>query len=282
MSAERLVLIGALGLAAATAASSSTTDDARLASAVGMVVCSRDFGGRTITVRGTGTLVGSGSTILTVGHNFFLGGRGGRQRLEFEFDQDCVFRQHGANGALIAEVRFTRASFGEYERNPGSPNQDWAVLRTAEPLPEPARPLPFAAVDPERLSDPAGLPIAVLAFRAQRQSVPSTPLLSEGALFATDYAGFRRLAHTAPTDDMASGAALIHRTADGRNVVVAIHRSSAEFGDFNLAVPLSAELVEALRSHALGEAPAFRQRNAYRAPSGGASDSGPGPARRLL
>jgi hypothetical protein len=59
---------------------------------------------------------------------------------------------------------------------------------------------------------------------------------------------------------MSSGAAIVHRTSSGKNVVVGVNRSSANLGDFNLAVPISVELAEVLNSYAQGQAPILRQR----------------------
>jgi hypothetical protein len=83
-------------------------------------------------------------------------------------------------------------------------------------------------------------------------------------LFGIDYRGFPRLAHTADMGRMSSGAAIVHRSAAGEHVVVGVNRSAARLGDFNLAVPLSHELEEALRSFAHGFVPDFRQRLASR------------------
>jgi hypothetical protein len=84
-------------------------------------------------------------------------------------------------------------------------------------------------------------------------------MLSEGRLLDVDYGGFPRLAHTADMERMSSGAAIVYRTRDGANIVVAINRSAANLADFNLAVPLSFELLEALRSFAYGQVPLRRQ-----------------------
>jgi len=89
-------------------------------------------------------------------------------------------------------------------------------------------------------------------------------MLSEGAMFGINYAGFDRLAHTADTGRMSSGAAIVHRTASGQHVVIGVNRSGANFGDFNLAVPLTAELQEALRSFDFGQVPEFGIRLARR------------------
>jgi hypothetical protein len=85
------------------------------------------------------------------------------------------------------------------------------------------------------------------------------PLLSEGRLLDVDYGGFPRLAHTADMERMSSGAAIVHTTPDGTNVVVGINRSAANLADYNLAVPLSYELLETLQSFAHGQVPVWQQ-----------------------
>ena len=236
-------------------------DEADLLSAVGYVVCTRVVDGRRRSARGTGTVVGSRSTVLSAAHVFVdEGGRG--PRVTFDVEKDCTFRQYDATGELVVEAAFSHARFGEYRHNAGAPNHDWAVLRTAEPLPESSTPIPFAAVLPNELD--ARVPIAILAFHADVRSARRVPLLSEGTLFGVDYGGFPRLAHTADMGRMSSGAAIVHRTGSGQNVVVGVNRSAARLGDFNLAVPLSRELEEALRSYAHGLVPVFGERLASR------------------
>ena len=234
-------------------------EDADLRSALGLVVCSGIVDNRRRRSAGTGTVVGSRSTVLTAAHVFTDDdGRSG-PRVEFDPAADCVFRQFDAQGEMTVEVAISHFEMGEFRQNAGVPNQDWAVLRTAESLPEITTPLPFAdsGNDIESL---AGLSIKMLAFHADIRAARRTPLLSEGALFRIDYGGFTRLAHTADSGRMSSGAAIVHRTEDGQNIVVGVNRSSANFGDFNLAVPLSIELEEALNSYAFGQVPIGRQR----------------------
>jgi hypothetical protein len=50
----------------------------------------------------------------------------------------------------------------------------------------------------------------------------------------------------------------VHRTRIGRNVVVGVNRSSANLGDFNLAVPLSVELAGVLKNYSDGAWPGHR------------------------
>lgn len=230
---------------------------AALSSAVGLVTCAGNRSARARPGRATGSVVGNRSTVLTAAHVFTTDGGSG---LAYRAESDCRFRQYDAAGELIAEAGFSQAVFGAYVGNSGLPNQDWAVLKTDRPLPETSRPLAFTALDFDDLGTQARLPIAVLAFHADRRDRRRYPLLSEGSLFAVTYAGFRRLAHTADMGRMASGAALVHMTPDGRAVVVGVHRSSAQFGDYNLAVPLTPELEAVLRSFAWGEAPAAGER----------------------
>jgi hypothetical protein len=99
------------------------------------------------------------------------------------------------------------------------------------------------------------LPIAIAAFHADLDYARRRPVLSEGMLFAVDYAGFLRLAHTADIGRMSSGAAIVYRTPGGRGIVVGVQRSAASFGEFNLGVPVSARLFDTLRSLAWGGVP---------------------------
>jgi hypothetical protein len=126
-----------------------------------------------------------------------------------------------------------------------------------EPLPETTSPLAFAEIDLDALDRQPRLPIEIAAFHADLDNARRMPLLSEGLLFAIDYAGFNRLAHTADIGPMSSGAAIVHRTAEGFGVVVGLQRSAANFGEFNLGVPVSAELFRTLSSFAYGEISGF-------------------------
>lgn len=232
-------------------------DDAELLSASGLVICSRVVDGRHRRSAGTGTVVGSRSTVVTAAHVFADDGRRGPP---VEFDAtDCVFRQYDALGNVAVEVAFSHAEMGAFRHNAGAPNQDWAVLRTAEPLPESTTALPFATKDTE-IESLNGLSMRIVAYHSDMESARRSLMLSEGELFSVEYGGFLRLAHTADAGRMSSGAAIVHRTRDGENVVVGVNRSSANFGDFNLAVPLSSELEQALRSYAYGHVPAPNQR----------------------
>ena len=232
--------------------------ETELISAVGLVVCNRD-GSRWNSSRGTGTVVGNRSTVLTAAH--VLASNPGRAREVIEFEAaDCVFRQYDALGNELLSVGFVRAEIGAFRGNVGLPNEDWAVLRTATPLPETTTPLAFAEISLAALVDDVRLPIAIAAFHADLDYARRVPMLSEGFLFAIDYAGFPRLAHTADSGRMSSGAAIVHRTADGRNIVVGVQRSSANFGEFNLGVPVTTALFETLRSFAWGEMPGAASR----------------------
>jgi hypothetical protein len=234
--------------------------DAELIASVGIVDCRRWEDGRPVSgSRGSGTVVGNRSTVLTAAH--VMASNPQRSRIQVEFEaEDCVFRQYDAGGAEIVAVPFSRAEFGAFRRNKGLPNEDWAVLRTAEPLPESTTPLAFAEIDLEELAGDARLPIVVAAFHADVVEMRRVPLVSEGQVFAVRYAGFSRLAHTADAGRMSSGAAIVHRTADGRSIVVGLQRSAANFGEFNLGVPVQAALFETLRSFVWGELPGQGQR----------------------
>lgn len=229
--------------------------DADLIASVGIVDCRTWQNGRPVSgSRGSGTVIGNRSTVLTAAHVMASNPR--RSQIQVEFDAaDCVFRQYDAFGVEIGEMRFVRAEFGAYRRNKGLPNEDWAVLRTAEPLPESTTPLAFAEIDLDELARDARLPIVIAAFHADVVDMRRVPLVSEGLLFADDYAGFSRLAHTADAGRMSSGAAIVHRTADGRSIVVGLHRSAANFGEFNLGVPVQTALFETLRSFVWRELP---------------------------
>ena len=233
-------------------------EDAQLIRAIGLVFCSGEFDGRRRVGAGTGTIVGSRSTILTAAHVFT--DPEGRQgpRVEFDPVTDCTFRQYDVRGELLHETDFSHASIGAYRQSGRDPNQDWAVLRTAEPMPATSEPLPFATVltDSDEL---AGLRIRMLAFHRDVGARNRLPLLSEGSLLDVDYGGYPRLAHTADMERMSSGAAIVHLTGDGMNVVVGINRSAATLADFNLAVPLSPELLATLQSFAHGRVPTPRQ-----------------------
>lgn len=230
-------------------------DEAELTSAVGYVSCSRIVDGRLRFSRGTATVVGNRRTILTAAH--VLADEAGRRgpRVEFDVPAECVFRQQDALGQPEAEVAFSRAIVGAYRANAGAPDEDWAVLTTVEPLPATTTPLRFGMLDAADLVAETSVPIAILAFHADLREARRRPLYSEGRLFPVDYAGFRRLAHTADTGRMSSGGAIVRRTADGLRIVIAINRSGANFGDFNLAVPLTGALEAALRSSVDGEVP---------------------------
>jgi hypothetical protein len=187
----------------------------------------------------------------------------GGPAVRFDPISDCVFRQFDADGAVAVEAGFLYADIGEFHNNPGVPNQDWAVLRTADPLPGSTKALAFAnRVD--EFDKLIGLPIRILAFHMDIEAARRTPLLSEGRLLSVDYGGYKRLAHTADMGRMSSGAAIVHKAAGGEFVVVGVNRSSANLGEFNLAVPLSIELEAVLRSYAWGQTPQRSQRLALR------------------
>jgi hypothetical protein len=234
-------------------------EEAQLLRAIGLVFCSRVVDERRRVGAGTGTIVGSRDTILTAAHIFTE--PAGRQGPQVEFDPvaDCTFRRYDAFGNPAVETGFSHASLGAYRGSGNNPNQDWAVLRTEEPLPAAtSEPLPFPRIRPTT-ADLAGLEILMLAFHRDVRDRNRVPMLSEGRLLDVDYGGFPRLAHTADMERMSSGAAIVYRTRDGANIVVAINRSAANLADFNLAVPLSFELLEALRSFAYGQVPLRRQ-----------------------
>jgi hypothetical protein len=224
-----------------------------LAHAVGMISCSRAAEPRASRSLATATLVGSRRTILTAAHVFADEAGPAGRTVRFDPMTDCTFRQYDANGELRAEARFSSVTFGAFRQNAGLPTEDWAVLRTTESLPETSAPLPFAGLRLDELPDPNHVSISVLAFHADRRSRRRTPLLSEGELFAVDYAGFRRLAHTADMGRMSSGAAIVHRTDDGRAIVLGVHRSAATTGNYNLAVPISGSLEATLTAAAFGD-----------------------------
>jgi hypothetical protein len=233
----------------------ATAGDADLIAAVGLITCMRNNDlGRPISSRGTGTVVGSRSTVLTAAHVLATNPARFPTNVAFEAGE-CVFRQYDADGQELAEVGFVRAEFGAFRRNAGLPTEDWAVLRTAAPLPESTKPLNFAEFELGALADKTRLPIAIAAFHADLDYARRRPVLSEGMLFAVDYAGFLRLAHTADIGRMSSGAAIVYRTPGGRGIVVGVQRSAASFGEFNLGVPVSARLFDTLRSLAWGGVP---------------------------
>ncbi len=238
-------------------------EDADLQSALGLVFCTGMVDNRRRRSAGTGTVVGSRSTVLTAAHVFTDDDERSGTRVEFDPASDCVFRQYDAQGEMTNEVAISHSEMGEFRQNAGVPNQDWAVFRTAAPLAETTIPLPFAGSG-NAIGDLAGLSIKMLAFHADIRAGRRTPLLSEGALMQIDYGGFTRLAHTADSGRMSSGAAIVHRTESGQDIVVGVNRSSANFGDFNLAVPLSVELEQALNSYAYGQVPTGGQRLASR------------------
>jgi len=240
-------------------------EEVELVQALGHVVCSKVVDGVRRRSAGTGTVVGSRSTILTAAHVFT--DEAGRRGPEFRFDavSDCVFRQYDVHSEVSMEVTFALAEMGSFRENPLAPDQDWAVLRTAQPVPGAARALPFANATSE-FETLSGLAIKILAFHADTGAYRRIPLLSEGELLSVRYGGDRRLAHTADMGRMSSGAAIVHRIESGEYIVVGINRSSANLGEFNLAVPLSFELEAALRSYAFGQVPMLWQRVAGRFP----------------
>lgn len=238
-------------------------DEVDLLNALGRIVCSSIVDGRRRFSAGTGTLVGSRSTILSSAHVFTDDRNNSGRKFRFNVVDDCVFRQLDVFGTVVVEVAFTHSEMGEFWTNSAAPNQDWAVLRTAVPLPASAIPLPFAS-NLNDIDDLEGLPIKMIAFHADLSDARRRPMLSEGTLFGTDYAGFRRLAHTADSGRMSSGAAIVHATENGQDIVVGVNRSSANLGEFNLAVPISIELEETLKSYAYGQVPLRRQRLAAR------------------
>ena len=259
LSAVSLATVAAAGVIGDDGRRTPGLEDADLRSALGLIVCSGVIDNRRRRSAGTGTVVGSRSTVLTAAHVFAdEDGRSG-PRVQFDPAEDCVFRQYDPAGEMTVEVAISHAQMGAFRQNAGVPNQDWAVLRTAEPLPDGTTPVPFDDSGNE-IKDLAGLPIKMLAFHADISAARRTPLLSEGELFRIDYGGFTRLAHTADSGRMSSGAAIVHRTGDGKDFVVGVNRSSANLGDFNLAVPLSIELVETLNSYAFGQVPIGQQR----------------------
>jgi hypothetical protein len=210
---------------------------------------------------GTGTLVGGAMTILTAAHVFTDRAAPGRAVVRFDPVSDCVFRQYGPDGSARSEVGFLYAELGAFHHDPGAPDQDWAVLRIAEQLPDPAAALPFATSVSE-FDELVGLAIKIAAFHLDIRDARRTPLVSEGRLLSVEYFGDTRLAHTADMGRMSSGAAIVHATEAGEYVVVGVNRSTANLGEFNLAVPLSVELENSLRSYAHGDVPIRLQRMA--------------------
>ena len=227
--------------------------------ALGLVFCNSMIDGRPRRSAGTATLVGSNTTVLTAAHVFTdEAGRNG-PFVRFDPVKDCVFRQFDANSEPIVELAFVQVEMGAYWDNAARPNQDWAVLRLANPPPSAAFALPLALAN-NAIDDLDGLAIKMLAYHIDVEGGRRSPLRSDGELFGIDYGGFYRLAHTADSGRMSSGAAIIHTTRDGEDIVVGVNRSSANLRDFNLAVPLSVELAEILKSFAFGEVPTRRQR----------------------
>ena len=247
--------------------------DHDLIQSLGLVVCRQ--GGRAQRRRsiGTGTLVGNTSTVLTVAHNFIDDRNGSAPAIQFDPVEDCSFRQYDETGELRAEVGFVRSQVGDYWSNRGRPNQDWAVLRTTRALPDSSVALSFVTQEdlPQGL---AGESVRVVAFHADRRDRRRLPLLSEGQVLGVNYGGYDRLAHTADMGRMSSGGALVIRSKSGRNLVIGIHRSSASFGEFNLAVPVSSELEQALRAYAWGQTPVAVETLAWQSAMGGSPTAG--------
>lgn len=229
--------------------------DSDLTAAVGLIVCDRLVDGRRHFGRGTGTLVGSRSTVLTVAHVLSSNAERSGSSVLFDPVSECRFQQYDDSGELRFEVGFVHAAIGNFRHNSGQPNQDWAVLRTATALPPETLPLPYAELRLAGLDQQSRIPISIVAFHADVRSLWRAPLKSEGRLFAVDYAGFTRLAHTADMGRMSSGAAIVRRSPTGEAVVVGLHRSAANFGEFNLGVPMTAELLATLRGFVYGELP---------------------------
>lgn len=225
--------------------------------ALGLVYCTKVVDGERRRSAGTATIVGGRSTILTAAHIFTDRPDSRGRQVRFDALADCSFRQYDALGSLVAEVPFDSADIGAFHSDPGAPNGDWAVLRTARLLPASAIALPFAS---EAAADLTGLSVRIIAFHTDVEGARRIPMVSEGEMLSVRYGGFDRLAHTADTGRMSSGAALIHRTQSGEYVVVGVNRSTAKFGLFNLAVPLTPELDSIIRSHAWGQVPAGDQR----------------------
>lgn len=236
--------------------------DIALIRALGLVSCASVADGRRRRSAGTATLVGNSSTVLTAAHIFIDEARGDSEQFRFDPISDCVFRQFGEASEVTFETGFTHTHMGPFWFNAGAPNQDWAVLRTSERLPESAIPLQIA-LDDNAIDDLSGLQIRMLAFHIDLPNARRFPMVSAGELFGIDYGGYHRLAHTADSGRMSSGAALIYQTDSGQDIVVGINRSSANLQEFNLAVPVSAELEEAVRSLAFGQVPSRRQRLAF-------------------
>ena len=263
--AQLISFCAAAGIIGEDSRRAPVDEETDLVRALGHVVCMRAINGVRRRSAGTATIVGSRNTILTAAHVFT--DRAGRRGPEVRFvpEDDCTFRQYDTFGNVSVEVGFQQTEMGEYRENPGMPNQDWAVLRTAQLLPESTVALPFAnyAGDLDGLS---GMAIRILAYHADIRAARRVPLSSEGELLTVEYGGYMRLAHTADMGRMSSGAAIVHRTHDGDFVVVGINRSSAKLGEFNLAVPLSIELLATLRSYAHGYVPTLRQRLALLTP----------------
>jgi len=227
--------------------------DMALLRAVGIVVCARSNDSRPAASRATGSLVGDRRTVLTAAHVFADESLRSGRSVRFDPVDDCSFRQYDSDGEMVSETRFVSAVFGAYRHDSGRPTEDWAVLRTAATLPESSLPLRFAGLSVDDLPPDNPVSIAVLAFHADRRTRRRAPLLSEGELFAVDYAGFRRLAHTADMGRMSSGAAIVHRFPDGQVVAIGVHRSAATHGDYNLAVPIAGELEAALSAATSGD-----------------------------
>ena len=72
--------------------------------------------------RGTGTVVGNRSTVLTAAHVLATNPSRSGTSVRFEAG-DCTFRQYDAAGREIVEARFARAEFGAFRQNAGLPNE---------------------------------------------------------------------------------------------------------------------------------------------------------------
>lgn len=238
-------------------------DETTLLQSLVQVFCAKLIGGIYYRSASTATVVGNRNTILTVAHAFTDRPRSDDPQsvslVHFDPVDDCRFRQFDANGSITFEAAFQSVEMGAFRNDPGTPNDDWAVLKTAQPLPENAVALAFANGSGEPGSF-SGLPIKILAFHADLEHARRVPLLSEGKLLSVEYAGHTRLAHTADIGRMSSGAAIVHRTRSGEYIVVGVNRSSANLGEFNLAVPMSGALQRVLNNHARGHVPAHDQR----------------------
>lgn len=223
-------------------------NDTDHAAAVGMVYCEKtvmlDGVPKTYRNATTGTLVGNTKTVLSTVHGFQEHDSSGRLFLEYDYAKDCQYRKFQSGGRFYG-YSFVHFNSGDYIGSGSDRSGDWAVLQlSGYAINQKAmmvRDLNENAVTPN-----SSHPIDIIAHHYDTDDDWGL-YHSNGIMRSVTLNGNKEFAHTADTKGRASGAAIVNTDSSGVSAVYGIHIGSYHDYDLNRFIPITYEILEAIR-----------------------------------